>query len=72
MQVFCARVRHGCESDIELDAVIGERLAAGIGFLYAEFGQVRVTPAGKQVLQVPVALAMAHEHEGTGHRQFLS
>ena len=59
------------EGHVELDAVVGERLAAGIGFLDAELGQVRITPAGKQVLQVPVALAMAHEHEGSAHIDFL-
>ena len=31
-------------------------------------GEVGVLPAGEQVLEVPIALAVAHEHEKTVHR----
>lgn len=55
------------EGDIELDAVVGKCLAAGLGFLDAEFRQVWITPAGEQVLQVPVALAMPDKDESTAH-----
>lgn len=55
------------KGDVEGDAVIGQRLAAGIGFADTEFGQFRVFPAREQVLQVPVALAVADEDEGAGH-----
>ncbi|BCG91912.1 hypothetical protein MesoLj131a_07760 [Mesorhizobium sp. 131-2-1] len=33
----------------------------------ALLGQIYVAPAGEQVLQVPFALAVAHEHEGSRH-----
>ncbi|MCY1238541.1 hypothetical protein D9M72_512830 [compost metagenome] len=58
------------EGDVELDAIFGKRLAAGPGFRDAEFRQVRITPAGKQVLQVPVALAMPDKDEGAAHVEF--
>ena len=45
------------------------QLAAGLArFLDALLGQIDVAPAGEQVFQVPLALAVAHEHEKTiGH-----
>lgn len=48
----------GGEGDVEFDAVIGKRLAAGLCLLDAEFGEVGIAPAGEEVLQVPVALAV--------------
>ena len=49
-------------------------LAAGLArFGDALLGQVDVAPAGEQVLQVPLALAVAHEHEkAVGHFTALS
>ncbi|MNY42542.1 hypothetical protein D3C86_1774450 [compost metagenome] len=55
------------EGDVELDAVVGKRLAARLGLFDAKFGQVGITPAGEQVLQVPVALAMPDKDEGAAH-----
>ena len=56
------------EGDIEHDALALE-LAPGLArFRDALLGQVDVTPAGEQVLQVPVALAVPHEHKkSVGH-----
>ncbi len=40
------------------------KLAAGLARLGdALVGQIDIAPAGEQVLQVPVALAVTHEHE---------
>ena len=51
------------EGDVEGEPLRLE-LAAGLArFLDALLGQADVAPAGEQVLQVPVALAVAHEHE---------
>ena len=44
---------------------------AALASLDALFGQIGVFPAGEQVLQVPVALAVAHEHEKTFRHLFL-
>ena len=46
--------------------------AGGLGLLVALLGQVDVAPAGEEVLQVPFALAVADEDEGSGHDCFLS
>src|SRR5450631_1029405 len=51
------------EGDVELDA-LAFKLAAGLArFGDAFVGQVDIAPAGEQVLQVPVALAVTHEDE---------
>src|SRR5664280_833858 len=55
----------GGEGDVELDA-LAFKLAAGLARLGdALVGQVDIAPAGEKVLQVPVALAVPHEHEKT-------
>src|SRR5665811_1372068 len=63
----------GGEGNVELDAQ-AFKLAAGLARLGdALVGQVDIAPAGEQVLQVPVALAVTHEHEKTvGHFTALS
>ena len=51
------------EGDVEGEPLRLE-LAAGLArFRDALLGQADVAPAGEQVLQVPFALAVAHEHE---------
>ena len=47
-------------------------LRIGLRLLDALFRQVGILPAGEQVFQVPLALAVAHENENAGHdRGFL-
>jgi hypothetical protein len=46
------------------NAAVAARLAR---LLDAHFGEARVLPAGEQVLQVPVALAVADEDECAVH-----
>ncbi len=42
------------------------QLAAGfLGLGDALFGEVGILPAGEEVLQIPFALAVAHQHEKT-------
>ena len=41
-----------------------QQLAAGLGLGAALVGQVDVDPAGEEVLRVPVALAVAEQHQG--------
>ena len=45
-------------------------LPGRVGLLHAVLGQVRILPAGEEVLQVPVALAVADEHEKAVHAAF--
>ncbi len=53
----------GGEGDVELEA-LAFKLAPGFARLGdALVGEIDVAPAGEQVLQVPVALAVTHEHE---------
>ena len=47
--------------------VLDEQLTAALGLGLALGGEVDVDPAGEQVLLVPVALAVAKQHEGGGH-----
>jgi hypothetical protein len=53
--------------EIGHDALGLECLAGGAGLADALFGQVRIAPAGEEILEVPLAFAMAHEDQGTGH-----
>jgi hypothetical protein len=54
-------VQHG-----RFDAVLGQQLPAAPGLRLAGLGQVHVHPAGEQVLQVPVALAVPEQDQGGG------
>ena len=54
----------GGEGDVESQAARLEFRAGGLCLGDALLGQVDVAPAGEQVLQIPFALAVAHEHEG--------
>ena len=49
------------------DPLYIEALAGSSRVLDANFGQARILPAGKQVLQVPLALAVADEDKQTIH-----
>lgn len=56
------------EGRIEMQPFRLQRLTGALGFQHALLGQVGIPPAGEQVLQVPLALAMAHEHKNAfGH-----
>ena len=66
-RVLGARQRRG-EGDVVLDAIIGQSLTAGLGLFDAKLGQVGVLPAGKEILQIPVALPVANENESTAHK----
>ena len=57
--------------EIRLEALRLDELAGGARFVDALFGQVRILPAGEQVLEVPVALSVADEDESSGHRGVL-
>ena len=53
------------EGDVEVEP-LRLQLAAGLArFRDALLGQIDVAPAGEQVLQIPLALAVTHEHEKT-------
>src|SRR5215467_6853384 len=55
----------GRKCDVELDSLRLE-LTPGLASLGdALFGEVDVAPTGEQIFQVPIALAVAHEHEKT-------
>ena len=47
---------------VETDANRLQALAGGARFLNANRRQIRIFPAGEQILEVPVALAMADEN----------
>ncbi len=53
----------GGVGNVELQAGCLEALACGLGFRMALLGEARITPAGKEVLEVPFALAMADQDE---------
>src|ERR1035437_5841625 len=65
--------QRGVEVNVQLDPLRLE-LAAGLArFGDALVGEVDIAPAGEQVLQVPVALAVTHQHEkAVGHFAALS
>src|SRR5262249_32428653 len=58
----------GGEREIEADAEQFEPLPGRPRLDDALLAQIRVAPAGEEVLEVPVALAMAAEDEGSCHR----
>src|SRR4029077_12428137 len=59
-----ANERRG-EADIEADALRFELATGGARFFDAVFGEIDLAPAGEQVFQIPLALAVAHEHENS-------
>jgi len=71
LQRLLGALQVGGKCDVEIDAGLGQCLAAGLGFLDAERGQVRVLPAGEQIFEIPVALAVANEDKGTAHEKDL-
>jgi hypothetical protein len=53
---------------VRQQVLVAQQLAAPAGLVLAPRRQVHVDPAGEQVLRVPLALAVAEQHEGTdGH-----
>ena len=60
------------EGGVEAEALGLQLAAGGFRLLDAFLGQIRVLPAGEEVLQVPFALAVADEDENAGHRGCLS
>src|SRR5690625_279413 len=59
--------REGGVDDIGPDAGLLHQLAAGDGLGLALLGEGHIDPAGEQVLGVPIALAVAEQHECVGH-----
>ena len=55
--------QHGRERDIERVAFGQHRLARLPGFEDALLGQIDVRPSGEEILEVPLALAVANEDE---------
>ncbi|MNH92223.1 hypothetical protein D3C73_447990 [compost metagenome] len=71
LQRLLGALQVGGERNVELDAGFGQRLASGLGFLDPERGQVRVLPAGEQIFEIPIALAVANEDKSTAHENDL-
>ena len=61
--VRCARLSADVKATSKLKPLRLELAAGRARLRDALLGQVDVAPAGEQVLQVPLALAVAHEHE---------
>ena len=61
--VFWARVRSEVKPVVEDETERLETLAGRFRLADALLGQAGVFPAGEQVFQVPVALAVAHQHQ---------
>ena len=59
----CARDEHRGEGDIEMQPLRLEFFAGGTRLGDAFLGQTDIAPAGEQIFQIPIALAVAHEHE---------
>ena len=55
------------EADVEREALRLELAPGGLRLGDADLGQVDVLPAGEQVLEVPLALAVTREHQETVH-----
>jgi hypothetical protein len=51
----------GGEGNVEVVALLFEKLTGGFGFVDAGFGEVDIRPAGEEVLQIPFGLAMAEQ-----------
>ena len=57
---------------IERNALSLQLLASLLGFLHALLGEVDITPSGEQVFQIPLALAVTHQHQhAIAHHSFL-
>jgi hypothetical protein len=57
--------------DVRVHGRRREIAATAAGFVATLVGQVDVDPAGEEVLQVPLALAVAKQHEGVRHSRIL-
>ena len=53
------------EGDIEADVLRLELAPGGARFPDTVVGEADVTPAGEEVFQIPLALAVTHEHENS-------
>ena len=62
--MLCAQQR-GCEGDVESQSLRFQFLPGFFRLGNSLFGKVRVFPAGEKIFQIPVALAVTHEHEKT-------
>ena len=51
------------KGDIEVHPLCLQPFAGRARFLDAVLGQADVTPAGEQIFQIPLALAVTHQHE---------
>src|SRR5581483_10585281 len=56
-------LERGRKGNIKLDALCLELAASLAGLRHSFFRQVDVTPTREQVFQVPIALAVTHEHK---------
>src|SRR5690606_23621793 len=59
--------QHGRVDDVGQDAPLGHQPAGGDRLGLTGGRQVAVVPAGEQVLQVPLALAVAEQHQASDH-----
>src|SRR5688572_13729792 len=55
------------EGDVEPVSRLFEFSASRLGFLHPQRTEIRVLPAGKQVLEVPIALSVTDEHQISCH-----
>src|SRR3546814_20016728 len=58
---------HGGVRGIEHQAFFAHQLAGVDGFLLTRLGNVDIDPASEAVVAIPLALAVAHQHEFAGH-----
>ena len=63
--VCCGARQVRGEGDVERQPLRLQLAAGLLGLGDALLGEVRILPAGEQVLQIPFALAVTHEHEKT-------
>ena len=61
VRVLRAR-QNGGKGNVEGKPLLLDRLPGRMRFLFAEFGEARIAPAGEQVFLVPFALSVANEH----------
>jgi hypothetical protein len=59
------------EGDVEGDAARFQFLSGGARLGNALLGEIDVAPAGEEVLQIPLALAVTDEHQQTFHCRIL-
>ena len=55
--------QHGGVGHVHAEARLGEERSGRAGLLFPLSGQIHVPPAGEAVLEVPLALAVAEQHE---------